>query len=66
MIKRIIIQIEKKMKLNKHILHNKMNDFAIEMQNLDVITRNNKLRRFHEVIRHIKILKFVLDFDTFK
>ncbi len=66
MIKEKIIQIEKKMKLNKNVLHNKIDEFAIDVKNLVVITRNNRLHRFHEVIKHIKVLKFVLDFDTFK
>ncbi len=61
-----IIQIEKKMKLNKNVLHNKIDEFAIDVKNLVVITKNDKFHRFHEVIKHIKVLKFILDFDIFR
>ncbi len=54
------------MKLNKNVLHNKINDFAIKMKNVVVITRNDKFRLFHEIINQIMIFKFVLDFDIFK
>jgi esterase/lipase len=66
MIEKRIIQIEKKMKLNKNVLHNKIDEFAIDVKNLVVITRNDRLHRFHEVIKHIKVFKFVLDFDIFR
>jgi hypothetical protein len=66
MMKEKIIQIEKTMKLNKNVLHNKIDEFAIDVKNLVVITRNDKFHRLHEVIKHIKVFKFVFDFDIFK
>ncbi len=65
MIKKKFIQIKIKAVFDKDELHEKIDDFSIDVKNLVVITRNDKLRRFHEVINRVKIRKSILDFDKF-
>ncbi len=65
MIKKRFIQIETKAVFDKNELHEKIDDFSIDVKNLVVITRNDKLCRFNKVINRVKIRKSIFDFDKF-
>jgi seryl-tRNA synthetase len=65
MIEKRLIQIKTKAVFDKNELHEKIDDFSIDVKNLVVITRNDRLRRFHEVISRVKVRKSVFDFDKF-
>ncbi len=54
-------QMKEKSELDKNDLHKKIDNFAIEEQNNVVIARNDRLRRFHEKINHIRVLKLIFD-----
>ncbi len=65
MINKNLIQIKNKAVFDKNELHEKINDFSIDVKNLVVITKNDKLRQFHEIISRVKVRKSILDFDKF-
>jgi uncharacterized membrane protein len=54
-------QMREKSELDKNDLHEKIDNFAIEEQNNVAIAKNDRLRRFHEKISHIRVLKSIFD-----